>query len=64
MRFDHATARDGYHAYVQSLPDDGHLAEKGLALLVDQMAEEGTIKKRFAMSELMDYRFINEAQKK
>jgi NitT/TauT family transport system substrate-binding protein len=64
MRFDHATARDGYHAYVQSLPDDGHLAEKGLALLVDQMAEEGTIKKRFAMTELMDYRFINEAQKK
>ena len=30
MRFDYPTARDGYHAYVQSLPDDGHLAEKGL----------------------------------
>ena len=41
MRFDPQTARDGYHAYVQSLPDDGHLAEKGLTLLVDQMAEEG-----------------------
>jgi hypothetical protein len=40
------------------------LAEKGLTLLVDQMADEGTIKKRFAMSELIDYRFINEAQKK
>jgi NitT/TauT family transport system substrate-binding protein len=64
MRFDYPTARDGYHAYVQSLPDDGHLAEKGLTLLVDQMAEEGTIKKRFAMTELIDYRFISEAQKK
>ena len=64
MRFDLPTARDGYHAYVQSLPDDGHLAEKGLALLVDQMADEGTIKRKFAMTDLIDYRFIHEAQKK
>jgi hypothetical protein len=33
-------------------------------LLVDQMAEEGTIKKKFAMTDMIDYRFINEAQKK
>ena len=64
MRFDPSTARDGYYAYVQSLPDDGHLAEKGLALLVDQMAEEGTIKKKLAMTDLIDYRYINEYQKK
>ena len=64
MRFDYPTARDGYHAYVQSLPDDGHMAEKGFELLVDQMAQEGTIKRNLAMSDLIDYRFIREAQKK
>jgi NitT/TauT family transport system substrate-binding protein len=64
MRFDHPTARDGYHAYVQSLPDDGHIAEKGIELLVAQMAQEGTIKRNLGMTDLIDYRFINEAQKK
>ena len=64
MRFDHPTARDGYAAYVQSLPDDGHMAEKGLELLVDQMAQDGTVKKGLGLSDLIDYRFIHEAQRK
>lgn len=64
MRFDYPTARDGYYAYVQSLPDDGHLAEKGLELLVNQMAEGGTIKRKLGMPDLIDYRFIHEAQRK
>ena len=40
------------------------MAEKGFELLVDQMAQEGTIKRNLAMSDLIDYRFIREAQKK
>lgn len=64
MRFDQPTARDGYNAYVQSLPDDGHVAEAGFQLLVDQMADEGTIKRRLTMTDLIDYRLIHEAQKK
>jgi len=64
MRFDLPTARDGYAAYVQSLPDDGHMAEKGLELLVDQMAQDGTVKKGLGLSDLIDYRFIHEAQRK
>ncbi|HEY6200181.1 MAG TPA: ABC transporter substrate-binding protein [Candidatus Binatia bacterium] len=64
MRFDQPTARDGYKAYVASLPDDGRVGEKGFQLLVDQMFEEGTIKRRLTMTDLIDYRYIHEAQKK
>ena len=64
LRFDQAMAKEGYHSYVQSLPDDGRIAEKGLDLTVDQMFESGTIKKKFSMSELIDYRYIREAQQK
>jgi NitT/TauT family transport system substrate-binding protein len=64
MRFDYPTARDGYYAYVQSLPDDGHIAEKGFELLVDQMAQEGTIKKNLALPDLFDYRFIRQTPNK
>jgi NitT/TauT family transport system substrate-binding protein len=64
MRFDEPTARDGYKAYVASLPDDGRVGEKGFELLVDQMFQEGTIKRRLTMTDLIDYRYIHEAQKK
>jgi NitT/TauT family transport system substrate-binding protein len=64
LRFDPAVAKEGYHAYVSSLPDDGRIAEKGLELTVDQMFESGTIKKKFSMAELIDYRYIREAQQK
>ncbi len=64
MRFDYPTARDGYYAYVQSLPDDGHIAEKGFELLVDQMSQEGTIKKNLALPDLFDYRFIRQTPNK
>jgi NitT/TauT family transport system substrate-binding protein len=64
LRFDHAIAKEGYHAYVSSLPDDGRIAEKGLELTVDQMFESGTLKRRLSMPELIDYRYIREAQKK
>jgi NitT/TauT family transport system substrate-binding protein len=64
LRFDPAVAREGYQAYVSSLPDDGRIAEKGLELTVDQMFESGTIKRKFPMAELIDYRYIREAQKK
>jgi NitT/TauT family transport system substrate-binding protein len=64
MRFDQPTARDGYNAYVASLPDDGRVGEKGFELLADQMFDEGTIKRRLTMTDLIDYRYIYEAQKK
>jgi ABC-type nitrate/sulfonate/bicarbonate transport system substrate-binding protein len=64
LRFDPQLAKEGYHAYVSSLPDGGRIAEKGLELTVDQMFESGTLKKKFSMTELIDYRYIREAQKK
>jgi NitT/TauT family transport system substrate-binding protein len=64
LRFDSQVAKEGYQAYVSSLPDDGRIAEKGLELTVDQMFEAGTLKKKFSMNELIDYRYIREAQKK
>ena len=64
LRFDPQLAKEGYHAYVSSLPDDGRIAEKGLEITVDQMFESGTIEKKFSMTELIDYRYIREAQKK
>jgi NitT/TauT family transport system substrate-binding protein len=64
LRFDRSVAKEGYASYVQSLPDDGAIAEKGLELSVDQMAESGTIKRKYAMSDLIDYRYIREAQQK
>jgi NitT/TauT family transport system substrate-binding protein len=64
LRFDPQVAKEGYHAYVSSLPDDGRIAEKGLELTVDQMFDSGTLKKKFSMNDLIDYRYIREAQKK
>lgn len=64
LRFDDKTAAEGYYAYVNSLPDDGHIAEKGMELLIEQMVESGTLKRKLPMSELIDYRYQREAQRR
>lgn len=64
LRFDRDTAKEGYHAYVDSIPDDGQIAEKGLELIIQQMAEEGAIKKRYPVSDLINYTYMTEAGRK
>jgi len=64
LRFDERTATEGYNAYVKSVPDDGHIAEKGLELVVEQMVESGILKRKLALGEIIDYRYQKEAQRR
>lgn len=64
LRFDLQTATEGYHAYVNSLPDDGHVAEKGIELMIEQMLEGGTLKKKLSVSDLIDYKYQREIQRR
>ena len=64
LRLDERTATEGYNAYVKSLPDDGHIAQKGLELIIEQMVESGVLKRKLALSEIVDYRYQKEAQQR
>ena len=64
LRYDRESAAEGYDYYVKSIPEDGRIAEKGMDLLMDQLLESGAIKRRYAMSELIDYRYIGAAQRR
>jgi NitT/TauT family transport system substrate-binding protein len=64
LRLDARTATEGYNAYVKSLPDDGHIAQKGLELIIEQMVESGILKRKLALPEIVDYRYQKEAQQR
>jgi ABC-type nitrate/sulfonate/bicarbonate transport system substrate-binding protein len=64
LRYEPAAAAEGYHAYIKSLPEDGYISERGMELLIQQLHESGTIKRKLALNELFDYRYIREHRKK
>ena len=63
LRFDEKTAGEAYDAYVKSFPADGHVAEKGMELMFEQMLESGTLKRKLSVSDVIDYRYQKEAQR-
>jgi NitT/TauT family transport system substrate-binding protein len=64
LRFDDKTAAEAYDAYVKSFPADGHVAEKGMELMFEQMLESGTLKRKLSPSDIIDYRYQNEARQR
>jgi NitT/TauT family transport system substrate-binding protein len=64
LRFDDKTAAEAYDAYVKSFPADGHVAEKGMELMFEQMLESGTLKRKLSPSDIIDYRYQKEARQR
>jgi NitT/TauT family transport system substrate-binding protein len=60
LRFDEKTAAEGYDVYVKSFPNDGHVAEKGMELLLEQMFDSGRLKRKLSLADVIDYRFQKE----
>jgi NitT/TauT family transport system substrate-binding protein len=63
LRYDEKTASEAYDAYAKSFPDDGHVAEKGMELMFQQMLESGTLKRKLSLVDVIDYRYQKEAQR-
>lgn len=63
LRYDPATAAEGYHAYIKSLPEDGYIAEQGMELLIQQLHDSGAVKKKLSLKDMFDYRYIREYRK-
>ena len=64
LRYDEKTAAEAYDAYVKSFPNDGHVAEKGMELMFEQMFESGTLKRKLSLADVIDYRFQKEIQQR
>jgi NitT/TauT family transport system substrate-binding protein len=64
LRFDEKTAAEAYDAYVKSFPSDGHVAEKGMEMMFEQMFESGTLKRKLSLADVIDYRFQKEVQQR
>jgi NitT/TauT family transport system substrate-binding protein len=64
LRYDERTAAEAYDAYVKSFPADGHVAEKGMELMFEQMLESGTLKRKLSLADVIDYRYQKEAQQR
>ena len=64
LRFDEKTAAEAYDAYVKSFPNDGHVAEKGMELMFEQMFDSGILKRKLSLADVIDYRFQKEVQQR
>lgn len=58
VKMDPAVAPAGYDLYRDSFPVDGKIAEKGIGIVADQEFEEGRIKKRVSIDEMIDRSFM------
>ena len=64
VQMDAAEAGAGYDEYRDSFPLDGRIAEKGIAVAIDQEVEAGRLKRKIPVNEMIDYSFINLLAKK
>jgi NitT/TauT family transport system substrate-binding protein len=64
VQMDAAQAAAGYDEYRDSFPLDGRIAEKGIAVAIDQEVEAGRLKRKIPVNEMVDYTFINLLGKK
>jgi ABC-type nitrate/sulfonate/bicarbonate transport system substrate-binding protein len=58
VKMDPAVAPAGYDLYRDSFPMDGKIAEKGIGIVADQEFEEGRVKKRVSIDEMIDRSFM------
>ena len=59
VRMDPAYAPVGYDQYRSSFPPNGVIAEKPIPVVIEQEFENGRIKKKITVDELLDRSFIN-----
>lgn len=59
VKVDPAVAAAGYDQYRDSFPRDGRIAEKAISVVIEQEFENGRIKKKFSVDEIIDRSFIN-----
>jgi NitT/TauT family transport system substrate-binding protein len=59
VKMDPAVAPAGYDQYRDSFPVDGKIAEKGIGIVADQEFEQGRVKKRVTVDDMVDRSFIN-----
>jgi hypothetical protein len=55
---DPAVAPSGYELYRDSFPVDGKIAEKGIGTVAEQEFEEGRVKKKVSIDEMLDRTFM------
>ena len=58
VKIDPAYAPAGYDQYRNSFPLNGAIAEKAIAVVIDQEFENGRIKRKISVEELLDRSFI------
>lgn len=58
VKMDTAVAPPGYDLYRDSFPLDGTIAEKGIGIVADQEFEQGRVKKKISIDEMIDRSFI------
>ena len=59
VKIDPAVAPAGYDLYRNSFPVDGKIAEKGIGIVADQEFEEGRVKKRITVDDMIDRFFMS-----
>lgn len=58
VKMDPAVAPAGYDLYRDSFPVDGKIAEKGIGIVADQEFEQGRVKKRITVDDMLDRSFM------
>lgn len=58
VKMDPAVAPPGYDLYRDSFPVDGKIAEKGIGIVADQEFEQGRVKKRITVEDMLDRSFM------
>jgi NitT/TauT family transport system substrate-binding protein len=58
VKMDPAVAPAGYDLYRDSFPVDGKIAEKGIGIVADQEFEQGRVKKKITIDDMLDRSFM------
>jgi NitT/TauT family transport system substrate-binding protein len=64
VKMDPAVAPQGYDLYRDSFPVDGKIAENGIGVVADQEFEQGRVKRRISIDEMLDRSFMLKVSKK
>jgi ABC-type nitrate/sulfonate/bicarbonate transport system substrate-binding protein len=64
VKMDPAVAPEGYDQYRDSFPVDGKIAEKGITIVIDQEAENGRLKRKITLEDMLDRSFMAALGKK
>ena len=59
VKMDPAVAPSGYDLYRDSFPVDGKIAEKGIGIVAGQEFEQGRVKKKIAVDDMLDRFFMS-----